>query len=86
MAGYLRLTSLLLAGARHNSMGCWGTRYVHSIRRMAKLAASTHVLHLYALNGSYHLMFAVKLSSVDFHMLRNLLEDFGQRSAVAQVC
>jgi hypothetical protein len=28
---------------------------------------------------------AVRLSSVDFHKLRNVLEDFGQRSAVAQV-
>lgn len=30
-------------------------------------------------------LFAVQLSSVDFHKLRSLLEDFGQRSAVAQV-
>lgn len=67
-------------------MGCWGTRYVHSMRWMSELAAQAqNVLHLYAYFG-YLLLFAVKLSSVDFHMLRNLLEDFGQRSAVAQVC
>jgi hypothetical protein len=53
---------------------------------MSELAAQAqNVLHLYAYFG-YLLLFAVKLSSVDFHMLRNLLEDFGQRSAVAQVC
>lgn len=30
-------------------------------------------------------MSAVQLGSVEFHKLRNLLEDFGQRSALAQV-